>query len=275
VNDSFQTLIRQAINEDIPSGDVTTDNLDLENKPARARLVAKEDIVISGIEVFNAVFRHFENEVILNWSFKNGDIALAKQTLCSLKGSAAALLKAERVALNFFGRLCGIATLTRCYVEPTSGSKTRILDTRKTTPGLRALEKLAVIHGGGENHRANLSAAVLIKENHIRACGGVKQTYDKIKKRYSGFIEIEVRNLEEATIAANCKVDRILLDNMTNEEIEKALKIIPAGIGVEVSGNISIERVKPLVDLGVHYISVGAITHSAPCADVSLLFDEI
>jgi nicotinate-nucleotide pyrophosphorylase (carboxylating) len=275
VSSVYESIINIAIKEDLPQGDLTTDNLGLQDKVARARLVAKEDLVLSGTELFSATYAHLSSDIKIDWSFQDGQFVLAKQTICTLKGPAVPLLKGERVALNFLGRMSGIATLTRCFVEKVKHTKTKILDTRKTSPGLRLLEKTAVRHGGGENHRMNLSAAVLIKENHIRAAGGIRSTLEKFKKIARGPVEIEVRNLNEAQEALAGGANRLLLDNMTNEQIKEVLKIIPHNVTTEASGNMNLDSVSAVAELGVNFISVGAITHSAPCADVSLLFDEI
>jgi nicotinate-nucleotide pyrophosphorylase (carboxylating) len=271
----YEAIINSALKEDLPQGDLTTDNLGLQDKFARARLIAKEDMVLSGSELFSDTFSQLSSDIKIEWSFRDGQFILAKQTICTLKGPVAPMLKGERVALNFLGRMSGIATLSRCFVEKVKHTKTKILDTRKTSPGLRLLEKMAVRHGGGENHRMNLSAAVLIKENHIRACGGVIPALEKLKKVARGNLEIEVRNLKEVQEAIDGGANRLLLDNMTNEQIKEALKIIPPTLTTEASGNMNLDRVSDVAELGVNFISVGAITHSAPCADVSLLFDEI
>lgn len=275
MSSAYESIINIALKEDLPQGDLTTDNLFLQEKMARARLVAKEDLVLSGTELFAETFAHLDPEIKIDWSFQNGQFVLARQTICTLKGPAAPLLKGERVALNFLGRMSGIATLTRCFVEKVKHTKTKILDTRKTTPGLRHLEKMAVRHGGGENHRMNLSAAILIKENHVRAAGGIGSALEKLKKIARGPLEIEVRNLKEVQEAIAGGANRLLLDNMTNEQIKEALKNIPNTVTTEASGNMSLDRVCEVAELGVNFISVGAITHSAPCADMSLLFDEI
>lgn len=273
VNSELQKLIRLALTEDMPNGDITTDSLKLNHKLGRAKLVAKEDLVISGVEPFNLTFLEVENSIHINWQFKNGDYVLRNQTLCTLAGPLAALLKAERVALNFFGKLTGIATLTRCYVEQIKNSKTKILDTRKTTPCLRFLEKQAVLDGGALNHRMNLSDRALIKENHIRAVGGIKNAIAALKMCGIKNIEIEVRNLAEAEEAISANAGRLLLDNMSVEEMTAVLKIVPSTIQTEASGNMSLDRIAKVAEIGVDFISVGAITHSAPCADVSLLFE--
>jgi nicotinate-nucleotide pyrophosphorylase (carboxylating) len=267
------SLIEQAFAEDIPRGDLTTDNLGLGEKIGKARLVAKEDFVLAGRELFDEAVHYMSKEAEINWQFKDGDLVLNKQVAAWLKGDLLQILKAERVALNFLGRMCGIATLTRCFVQETQGSRCKILDTRKTTPGLRNIEKMAVRAGGGQNHRMGLSDAVLIKDNHIRAAGSITAAIRSIRARVEGPIEVECATLEEVKTAVEERVDRILLDNMTTEQIREARAVIPSIIKVEASGNMTVERVREIAALDVDFISVGALTHSAPCADISLMFE--
>jgi nicotinate-nucleotide pyrophosphorylase (carboxylating) len=266
-------LIAHAYAEDVPNGDVTTDNLHLTERMGDARLVAKEDLVLSGREVFEACVKYMAPEAQLKWQFNNGAFILAKQTVCWLKSDLLLLLKAERVALNFLGHLSGIATLTRCFVQETKDTSCKILDTRKTTPLMRSLEKLAVKDGGGMNHRRNLSEAILIKENHIRASGGIARAVRSVRSTYQGPLEVECTNLEEVAQAVKEKVERILHDNMSNEAMQEAREIIPATIEVEASGNMNLSRIAGVAAIGVDYISVGALTHSAPSADFSLLLE--
>lgn len=270
---SIDERIRQAYLEDLPNGDLTTDTLFAEAKIGHARLVAKDDLVLSQREIFERAIHHIAEKMELSWQFNDGDFVLEKQTVCLLRGDLVKLLRAERVALNLLGHFCGIATLTRCFVNPVKHTKCKILDTRKTTPMWRDLEKAAVRDGGGSNHRMNLSAAVLIKENHIRAAGSLRAAVQKMKSSVKAPVEVECSTLEEVKEAVNLRVNRILLDNMTNESMAEALKVIPALIETEASGNMHQDRVGSVAELGVDFISVGAITHSAPCADLSLLFD--
>ncbi len=267
------SLIEQAFAEDLPRGDVTTDNLGLGRKFGKANLLAKEDFVLAGRDLFSECVHYMEKDADIRWQFNDGDLVLNQQVVAWLQGDLLQILKAERVALNFLGRLCGIATLTRCFVQETSGTKCKILDTRKTTPGLRRLEKMAVIAGGGENHRMDLSSGVLIKDNHIRAAGSIETAIQNVRQRFEGAIEVECRTLDEVKTAVNLRVERILLDNMSNDMTKQARQIIPAVIQVECSGNMSVERVRALAEMDVDYISVGALTHSAPCADISLMFE--
>jgi nicotinate-nucleotide pyrophosphorylase (carboxylating) len=265
-------MIRDAFEEDLPNGDLTTDTLFKAPIAGRARLIAKEDLVLSHTEIFEKCVRSQAPETKFKWEFKNGDFALEKQTVCVLQGDLVAILKAERVALNFLGKLSGIATLTRCFVNQVKHTKTKILDTRKTTPLYRTLEKEAVVNGGGVNHRMNLSSAVLIKENHIRAAGGIKEAVSKFDLSATP-VEIECSTIEEVKIAVDLRVQRILLDNMDNETLKAACALIPTFIKTEASGNMKLERVGSVAEIGVDFISVGALTHSAATADYSLLFE--
>jgi len=238
---------------------------------ARARIIAKEDLVLFGQEVATEVFKQCSDQITSKWHFKDGDLPLKGQTVVTLKGPIGPLLKSERVALNFIGRLSGIATLTRCFANEVAHTSCKILDTRKTTPGFRFLEKKAVVAGGGFNHRMNLSDAVLIKENHIAAVGGLKAALERAKSQTRHSVEVEIRNLSELQVALGENVERLLLDNMNNQELAEALAYIPDHVIVEASGGMTLERVKSVAELGVDFISVGALTHSAPCVDLSFL----
>lgn len=266
-------LIKAAIKEDMPNGDVTTDSLGLTPKPGKAVLKAKEDIVLSGLLPFETTVSMLEPNVKIKWHFEEGQRVLKGQNICSLEGDLIQILKAERVALNFLGHLSGIATYTRRFVDAIAGTKTRILDTRKTLPGYRDLEKKAVVHGGGINHRMNLSTAILIKDNHIAMMGGIKNAVERTRKNTNLDIEVEAGNLEDVKIAVALKVKRILLDNMNTHALTEARALIPEDIETEASGNMTLERVPEVAKAGIDFISVGALTHSAPVADVSLQFD--
>ena len=266
-------LIQNALQEDMPQGDLTTDCLALKPRTGRAALKAKQDLILSGSDPFEHTMQIIDPSVKIKWLFEEGQKVLRGQNICTLEGDLMQILKAERVALNFLGHLAGIATYTHKFVQQVDGTSTKILDTRKTTPGLRDLEKKAVVHGGGVNHRLNLSSAILIKDNHISVMGGLKEAATRVRSNTKLPLEIECRTLEEIKLAADVRVDRILLDNMDNETLKMALAIIPDTIETEASGNMSHERVRSVALLGVDFISVGALTHSAPVADVSLLFD--
>lgn len=269
---TLQELIRVAIKEDMPQGDVTTESLALKPRMGRARLKAKEDIVLSGAAAFEQSMLFLEPGCRVKWHFEEGDEILKNQIICTIEGDLVQILKAERVALNFLGHLSGIATHTRRFVKQVRHTKTKILDTRKTLPAYRELEKKAVVHGGGVNHRMNLSAAILIKDNHISVMGGLAKAVRRVREHSPLPIEVEAGSLEQVQEAVELKAQRILLDNMDNDTLKKAVALIPDNIETEASGNMSVERVRSVAELGVHYISVGALTHSAPCADVSLVF---
>lgn len=266
-------LIRAAIKEDMPAGDVTTEALALKPRQGRARLKAKEDIILSGAMAFEQTMLSLEPNCKVKWHFEEGDTILKNQIICTVEGDLMQILKAERVALNFLGHLSGIATFTKRFVAAVAGTKTKVLDTRKTTPGFRELEKKAVVHGGGVNHRMNLSTAILIKDNHIAVMGGIEAAVERVRAHSALSIEVEARTLDEVKQAVGKNVRRILLDNMDNETLKKARALVPATIETEASGNMNLERVRSVAEIGIDFISVGALTHSAPCADVSLIFD--
>lgn len=269
---NLQELIRAAIKEDMPQGDVTTESLALRPRQGRARLKAKEDIVLSGSMAFEQSMQALEPNARVKWHFEEGDEILKNQIICTIEGDLVQILKAERVALNFLGHLSGIATFTRRFVKQVEGTKTKILDTRKTTPAFRELEKKAVVHGGGVNHRMNLSTAILIKDNHISVMGGITKAVERVRAHSHLTVEVEASTLEQVQEAVSLNVNRILLDNMNNDILKQAVALVPAHIETEASGNMNLERVCAVAEIGVNFISVGALTHSAPCADVSLIF---
>lgn len=266
-------LVKAALKEDMPSGDVTTESLAMKPKAGEALLKAKEDLILSGANAFEETILFLEPQARVKWHFNEGDLIYRGQNICSIEGDLLQILKAERVALNFLGRLSGIATLTRKFVREVEGTATKILDTRKTTPLLRELEKRAVSHGGGYNHRFNLSEAVLLKDNHITLAGGITAAVERLRRHCQLPVEVEAADLEQVRECIPLGVQRILLDNMSNETLALALELIPREIQTEASGNMTLNRVKSVAQLGVNFISVGALTHSAPTADVSLLFD--
>jgi nicotinate-nucleotide pyrophosphorylase (carboxylating) len=268
-------LIALAIQEDLPSGDITTDNLQLKEKSGHAFLIAKSDLKLSGKEFFTETMLTISATADLKWYFNDGDTVFKTQKVASIYGNLLEVIKAERVALNFLGFFSGIATLTNQFVSARApNSKLQILDTRKTLSPYRPWIKQAVVDGGGMNHRQNLSDAVLIKENHIRIAGGITQAVQQIRKHTKGFVEVEVTSLAEIQEAVQLDVQRLLLDNMSDEMIQQAVAIIPDAIETEASGNMTIARIKSLSQIeGLDFVSVGALTHSAPCADLSLLFE--
>ena len=266
-------IIKLALKEDMPTGDVTTESLAMKPKYGEAVLKAKEDLVLSGANAFEETILFLEPQAKIKWHFNEGDLVYTGQNICSIEGDLLQVLKAERVALNFLGRFSGIATLTRKFVKELDGTQTKLLDTRKTTPLLREFEKRAVVHGGGHNHRFNLSDAVLLKDNHITLMGGITKAVQRLRQHCDLPVEVEASNLEQVKECISLNVDRILLDNMNNDILKMAVELVPKHIKTEASGNMNLARVKSVAQIGVDYISVGALTHSAPCADVSLLFD--
>lgn len=266
-------LIKAAIQEDMPSGDLTTESLALLPRPGRARLIAKQDMTLSGAPAFEETMLMLEPNVRIKWHFEEGQAILDRQNICTLQGDLVQILKAERVALNFLMHLSGIATLTSRFVKEVENTNTRILDTRKTTPAYRELEKRAVVHGGGLNHRKDLSSAILLKDNHIAVMKGITPAVTRVRENSEAAIEVEAKTLDEVKECVQLGVERILLDNMNDQLLSQALALIPEGVQSEASGNMTLERVGRVAKLGVDFISVGALTHSAPSADVSLLFD--
>jgi nicotinate-nucleotide pyrophosphorylase (carboxylating) len=265
-------LIRTALAEDVGVGDVTTGAALRGDETGQALATAKAELVVAGIEVFGEVFRTLDPGLTVRTLRRDGEKAGRGDTLAEIEGSLASILTAERVALNLLQRMCGIATLTRRYVDEIAGMHAKILDTRKTAPGLRILDKYAVRMGGGCNHRFALYDGVLIKDNHITAAGGIGEAVRRVRGQvpHTLKIEVEVKNeaeLEEALIAG---VDAVLLDNMGLAEMAAAVKRVAAKIPLEASGNMTLERVRGVAATGVDLISVGALTHSAAAADISL-----
>jgi nicotinate-nucleotide pyrophosphorylase (carboxylating) len=268
-------LIQAAIEEDLGRGDVTTDATITEHVISRARLITKQEIVLAGMDVFAAVYDALDGAVHLKPAYKDGDLLSAGAVIAILEGRARSLLAGERVALNFLQRLSGIATLTRQYVEAVRGYGVDIIDTRKTTPGWRLLEKYAVRIGGGKNHRHDLGDGVLIKDNHIVAAGGIKPAVD-LARRHSHHllkIEVEVETLEQVEEALQAGAEVIMLDNMSPAMLAEGVKIIGKRAIVEASGGVSLETVTAVARTGVDLISVGKLTHSAPAADIHVEFD--
>jgi len=263
--------IRRALNEDIGTGDVTTNSIVTLEAGGVARIVAKEDGVLSGSSVAQAVFLLLSSHSCFNSPLSDGARVVCGQTLLEVTGPARALLAGERTALNFVGRMSGIATLTQQFVEAVAGTKAVILDTRKTAPGLRAVDKLAVQHGGGQNHRFGLYDMVLIKNNHIDYAGSLSNAV--FLTRAGGHnlgIEVETRTIEEVQQALDLEVDRILLDNMPLEELRRSVALCAGRARLEASGNVNLDNVRAIAETGVDFISVGGLTHSARAFDVSM-----
>jgi nicotinate-nucleotide pyrophosphorylase (carboxylating) len=268
-------LIQASIEEDLGRGDVTTEATIAEHVISHARLVTKQEMVLAGMEVFIQVFAELDSAVHVEPSRKDGDLLVAGTVIADLEGPARSLLAGERVALNFLQRLSGIATLTRQYVEAVRGYGVDIIDTRKTTPGWRLLEKYAVRVGGGKNHRHDLGDGVLIKDNHIVAAGGIKPAVE-LARRHSHHllkIEVEVETLEQVEEALQAGAEVIMLDNMSPAMLAEGVKIIDKRAIVEASGGVSLETVTAVARTGVDLISVGKLTHSAPAADIHVEFD--
>ena len=265
-------LILSALKEDITSEDITTNSVMPDYKLGEVELICKEDGVIAGLDVFKRVFTLLDENTEVTFNCKDGDRVTKGQKLGIVKGDIRVLLSGERTALNYLQRMSGIATYTRNIADLLEGSKTKLLDTRKTTPNMRVFEKYAVKVGGGHNHRYNLSDAILLKDNHIGAAGGVKEAV-KMAKEYASFVckvEVEVENLDMLKEALEAGADIIMLDNMSVEDMKEAVRLTQGKAVTECSGNVTKENVARLVDIGVDYISSGALTHSSPILDLSL-----
>ena len=270
-----QTLVRLALNEDVRTGDVTG----LWTLPAQqtqtANLIAKEAGVIAGLPVIPIVFEELKENVKINLNAKDGASVKAGDKIASITGETKTLLSGERVMLNFLQQLSGVATITNKFAQVLAGTKTKVLDTRKTIPGFRTLQKYAVLVGGGSNHRMGLWDMVLVKDNHIAAAGGVLEAWNAVKKHNTQNlkVEIEVENLEQLKLLLNLGVNRIMLDNMDNQTMQEAVRIVKESgdpVELEASGNMTLEKVKEIADIGLDFISVGALTHSVKSLDISM-----
>lgn len=265
-------LIKLALKEDITSEDITTNSVMPDYRLGEVTLIAKQDGIISGLMVFKRVFDLLDDTFTIKMNFKDGDSVKAGDVVAVLRGDIRALLSGERTALNYLQRMSGISTYTNRIVKLLGNSKTKLLDTRKTTPNMRIFEKYAVKAGGGCNHRYNLSDGILLKDNHIGAAGSVTNAV-KMAKDYAPFvrkIEIETENLDMVKEAVDAGADIIMLDNMDIPTMKKAVELINGRAQTECSGNVTIDNVRDLVDIGVDFISSGALTHSAPVLDLSL-----
>ncbi len=271
----IERIIRTALEEDIGLGDVTTEVTVKQDTVARAELVAKEDFTLAGLDVAAEVFRVLDPAVSFEKISTDGRAVAKGEVIAWLRGRASVLLQGERVALNLLQRMSGIASLTAKYVAEVTGTKATIVDTRKTVPGLRALDKYSVRMGGGRNHRIGLFDGVLIKENHIAAAGGIGAAIERAKQQlpHTLKIEIETRDLNEVAEALQAGADIIMLDNMTLDEMRQGVELIAGQALVEASGGVNLERVRDIAETGVDIISVGALTHSVRAADISMLFN--
>ncbi len=270
--EAVRKIIRRALEEDIRSGDVTTSSALTGSEAGLATALAKEDLVVAGMDVFREVFRVRDGGLIFETGLIDGAWALRGTVLATVSGSLTSILTAERVALNLFQRMCGIATLTKQFVDAVAGTKARILDTRKTIPGLRILDKYSVRAGGGRNHRYGLYDGVLIKDNHIEAAGGIFEAVRRVRGQAPLMvkIEVEVKDLAEVEEALAAGADVIMLDNMPVHGMKQAVQLIGGEALVEASGNVTLATVREIAETGVDLISAGVLTHSVRAADISL-----
>lgn len=268
---NLKKIVQLALVEDIGPGDVTTEATIPIGSTSDAVMLAKQDLVLAGLDLSREVFHHLDPGIQFTPLAKDGDRIKSGTEIAKLTGKTRVLLSAERVALNLLQHMSGIATLTSKYVEQIKGTKAQVLDTRKTLPGLRQLEKYAVRIGGGKNHRMGLYDMILIKDNHIEAAGSITKAVESARKKMPKLkIEVETRNLEEVREAVAAKADIIMLDNMPLEMMREAVKLINGRALVEASGNVMLEAIRAIAETGVDYISCGALTHSAPAADISM-----
>jgi len=270
-------ILENALDEDIGPGDITTSAIVDSEIRGEAQLSAKEDAVLAGMEIFSRVFSLLDPGIEVNSKFHDGDVLRDGTYIAQLKGSLRGILIGERTALNFLQHLSGIATLTRAYVDKTKPSQVRVIDTRKTTPGLRLLEKYAVRVGGGSNHRFGLFDGILIKDNHIVAAGSITRAVERVKAHvpHTVRIEVEVTDTKGLEEAISARADAVLLDNMSLEEMSSAVSIAGGRVLLEASGSVTLESIGEIAKTGVDLISVGAITHSARSVDISLEVTDI
>lgn len=271
--DDIETVVNLALKEDLGSGDLTSSLIDNDSQ-ADASVIVREQAIICGIAWFNEVYKQIDSNININWQVTDGDQVTTNQCVCNINGPASKLLTGERTALNFLQLLSGTATTTHELVELMSGLETRLLDTRKTIPGLRKAQKYAVLCGGGQNHRMGLYDAILIKENHIAAAGNISNAINKAKQQNVP-VEVEVENLDELQLALAEDVDRILLDNFSLDELQQAVKITGGKVKLEASGNINKGNLRSIAETGVDYISIGSITKHVRAIDFSMRFSSI
>jgi len=268
--------IARSLREDVAHGDLTSQVTISESDAAVATFIAKEDFILCGLYVAREVFRTVDSSTRMQMFAGDGDEIKNGETILKVTGTTRSLLAAERVALNYLQRLCGIATLTSKFVQAVEGTGVKILDTRKTTPGLRFLEKYAVRTGGGTNHRFGLYDGILIKDNHIKAAGGIKQAVEKAKNAHRFLrIEVECETTYDVIEALDAGADIIMLDNMPLEKMHEAVDIAKGKAPLEASGNVTLKNIRSIAETGVNMISVGALTHSARAADISMKLGEV
>lgn len=275
IDSKIENFINQTLEEDIGAFDATSDAAIDDDKKARFQLNSRDDIVVCGVDIAEYIFRKFDANIQLEIHLTDGDFAQKKQTIISGHGNAKAILLAERVVLNILRQLIGVATYTNKFVKEVAGTKAKILDTRKTIPLMRKLQKYAVKIGGGENHRFGLYDLILIKDNHIEICGGVKNALEKAHKNnhHNLKIEIECETIDQVKQAISGKADIIMLDNMTIDQLKNCVSIIENNAKIEASGNVKLTTVKEIAKTGVDYISVGAITNNPLAVDIGLDMD--
>ena len=270
------SIIEAALQEDLPQGDITSESIIPDDSRSRAIILAKEDGILAGMDVASRVFEKIDPDVEFKREKDDGQKFSKGETLAELEGSSISILKGERTALNFLQRMSGIATTTGRFVEALKGTRTKILDTRKTTPGLRSLEKYAVKMGGGQNHRRNLSEMVLIKDNHLKLVGSISEAVKRAKERIAPGIKVEVEAtcLTEVQEAVRSGADMVMLDNMSMGKMKEVVKWIEGRIPLEVSGSVTLSKIREIAALRIDFISVGSLTHSYRSVDISMEFLE-
>jgi len=273
--DHIDQLIKMALDEDIGEKDITTEAIVDPKLTATARIVAKQKLVVAGLDIAGRVFHTVDPDIVWDTKHEDGDYCEAKKILATATGRVSSLLTAERTALNFLQHLSGIATTTNLFAKTIAHTNVKILDTRKTTPGMRALEKHAVLMGDGYNHRMGLYDRYLIKNNHITIAGSICKAIERVKQRKKPgiLLEVEAQTIEDVKEALDCGVDIIMLDNMSVADVRDAFTIVKGKAKLEVSGNMTLDNITQYASTGVDYISVGAITHSAPAADIHMVLE--
>jgi len=273
-SNEIDRIVNNALREDMPEGDITSENVVSQDSISKAVITGKEEGILAGIEVAEKVFKKIDPEIRIKKYFRDGQGIKKGEKLAVLQGSSISLLKGERTALNFLQRMSGIATLTRKFANALKGSSTKLLDTRKTTPGLRILEKYAVKTGGGENHRFSLSDMVMLKDNHLRLVGDIRTAVERARANIRPGIKIEVEtsNLKEVKESIGSGADMVMLDNMSLNKMREVVKWVNGRVPLEVSGKVDLDNIKDIALLGVDYVSVGSLTHSFKSLDISMDF---